>query len=353
MEPGDVWQGLARESFVDPDADLESLPESDPWGVSLPDADDSQRDEQLPEDPAIDAPIFEEPDASTNGELVDPNWLLDPAQESELPDTEAFGQTDWDEPEPLVDANTDLSESLYPADESITDLSLQLKVGEALARVAPISNEQIERSSVLLKAFGTARLRHILPWLRARSWNGAQLCLLLEIQRFWESRSHEHLWESFLWSGHLQRWMPKYHKSNLTLDHARDLVLHRSHCTPQEVIDEEWFQDWEDFAVWTLGIRSFASFAVFRASLQPFENWRNHLYRRDTRTELEVAQWMDQTYEPFMLPSCRDQFHAHSQQPPEAGLWWDVEESIHQSAAATGCDLTLACERVLPGLPNG
>ena len=353
MEPGNVWQGLARESFVDPDAYLESLPESDPWGESVPDAADSKRDEQLPEDTAIDAPIPKEPDASTNGNLVDPKWLLDPYEGSELPDKEDFGQPDWDEPEPLVDADTNLSESLYPADESVTDMSLQLKIGEALAQVAPISNEQYDRSSAWLRACGVARLRRILPWLRNQTWSGTQLCLFLEFRNFWESPENEHLWESFFWSEHLHRWMPRYNKGYLSLDHVRELVQNRSHCTPQEVIDEDWFQDWEDFAVWKLGIRSFASFAAFRASLQPFENWRDHLYRRDNRTELEIAQWMDQTYEPFMLPSCRDQFHAHSQQPPEVGLWWDVEESIHRTAAALGGDFTLACERVLTGLPNG
>ena len=63
----------------------------------------------------------------------------------------------------MVDAASDLSESLYPPDDSITDFSLDLKIGELLLRVEPIDEEQRLDCLELLKEFGLGRLRHILP----------------------------------------------------------------------------------------------------------------------------------------------------------------------------------------------
>lgn len=222
-----------------------------------------------------------------------------PAGASDLP-------SDWVEPDPSSDASSEFSESLYPPDETITEISCELKIGELLTRIGPITEEQRSRCHDVLGDCGIGRLRRWIPWLGRQAWGGAMLQLFLEFRRHWEANMR--WWETFRWDHREQEWMPSYQSGTLTLDHGRELVEKRAHCDVAEVIDPAWFPEWEDCAAWELGIRSFASFAVFRAGVPNGDDWQERLVRQDRRTPLEKAQCADDTFAPFMLPTFAQQY---------------------------------------------
>ncbi len=47
--------------------------------------------------------------------------------------------------------------------------------------------------------------------------------------------------------------------------------------SPDEVIDPEWYIDWDESTLWLFGVTTFADFAVFRAELKEGEGWRELL----------------------------------------------------------------------------
>ncbi len=66
-------------------------------------------------------------------------------------------------------------------------------------------------------------------------------------------------------------------RNSLSLDASYLLVQRRSHCSPDDVIDDAWFEDWEDIDLWVLvsqGFFSFSSFALYRSKLSYSEDWR-------------------------------------------------------------------------------
>ena len=331
-----AWNRWVDKDFVG--ADTKSIFESDPWEQDDSHTWISQGHLTKYPDPNV---------AKKNARHLD--WVKD-GSENAWSDASLDMRSSWDEPEPTVDTDSKLSTSLYPPDTSITDLSLELKIGEFLMHVKPISDQQFAHCLDLLKACGVARLRHILPWIRSRTWCGAQLRLFLEVHRHWESRTNVHWWETFLWSDREQRWMPRYQRGTLTLNHIYQLVQSRSGCAARDVINERWFEDWENYAVWELGVPSFANFAVFRAGIRDQENWREYLIREDRRSQLEIAQFMDGTFAPFMLPSFRDQYKQSHVPLEEGDPWPELTEFVQQRAAAVGGDLAHAWRDALSRL---
>lgn len=255
--------------------------------------------------------------------------------------------TAWSEPDPAVGASSDLGESLYPTDDTITDISRELKIGELLAHVAPCTDGQRARCHELLSASGIGHLRRMIPWLRERTWSGTKLQLFLEFRGYWESSGNRHWWETFYWSERDHCWVPHYAKTTLTFDHARELVERRQLYSPAEVIDQCWFDDWEDCAVWEVGIQSFASFAVFRAGVPHGKYWRTLLLRQDQRTALEVEQCVDSTYAPFMLPSLISQFECHPWPHTGADPWPEVTERAYRHAAGSGGNLARSWREII------
>lgn len=299
------WRG---EDFIDPDAFSQPLVEADPWNPAV-----SGGIGDVPRPIAGQQPFEDTDYAGGEGSHWDLAQEIEPAPSfTDDPELVSNGGLwdgrDWDEPEPILEPDSELRETLYPLDTSVTDISLPLKIGEMLLRVTAMDDKQRARCTRLLKEYGVARLRHLLPWLRQREWCGASLQLFLSFRRLWESRRNVHWWETFQWSGWQQRWMPQYQRGTLTFDHAYELVRNRPHRMAEDVIDESWFEDWEDFAVWELGVRSFASFAVLRAGLAADQDWRTYLIREDRRSMAEVAECADRTFAPFMLPSIADQY---------------------------------------------
>ena len=337
------WQDWVGEDFVDNVAQLPVEP--DPW-------EPSETLVQVREDNGV--PLSEPPEVADDlTEQGKPYVLVEDepgsyvAIEPGWSDSVVENSSDWDEPEPMVDAASDLSESLYPPDNSITDLSLDLKLGELFLRVEPLDDEQRVHCLELLKDYRLGRLRCLLPWLRDQTWDGAQLRLFLEFRKCWEANAH--WWEAFLWSGREQCWMPTYQSGTLTLHHSRALVSRRSQCAASDVIDNDWFRDWESCAPWELGVRSFAGFALFRAGIPPKEGWRNYLVRQDRRTELEIEQCMDPTFAPFMLPSFTEQYALPPMLFTETHPWPRASEVANRRANEIGGDLARAWYDILSG----
>ncbi len=341
MEPEDDWQGLADREYEDPDDSLESLAESDPWSVSTKVIRRAEEFRYVTTDPSTQE--------NDEDQIIDfeEEWGSLQDDKADLVSDEEFWQSDWDEPEPEIDAESGLNESLYPPDESINDLSIEVKISEALSLIEGIDQSAIEGLFRRLKSMGVARLRRFLPWLRKEHWNGARLILFLEFREYWARRENCHWWELYQWSDSEQCWMPQYQPSSLTWEHCRILVDNRFHYLPHRVIDKRWFEEWEDCRPWELGIRSFASFAIFRSSIASEGSWLDQLQRYDTRNGLEMAQCRDFSYAPFMMPSFQDQYEIKITHTLESELCEGVRFSIQQAAAALGGDVSSACQIVL------
>lgn len=340
-EPGGRVLALGGESelpswvdddFVDPTFAHPS-DESDPWAPN--------RTMDPTSGSSLSEPLEAEPEASFPhdaedflAELTD----LDPTEPWAI--AELDPSSDWAEPEPRIDASSELSESLYPQDDSITDISRELKIGELLARVEPMTSSQRERCHALLAICATGRLRRWIPWLRNRHWSGTKLQLFLEFRLHWESNVNVRWWETFRWDYHQQEWIPRYQSAAMTLDHGRELVERRPYCGVADMIDPVWFAEWEGHAAWELGVLSFASFVVFRAGVPDGEDWRGQLARHDRRTRIEAAQCADRRFAPFMLPSFAQQYgFSRGLTTASDHPWFDVVDTGHRKAAAAHGDL--------------
>ena len=323
-----------EEDFVDA-ASVETFVEHDPWDPNAlstvsPDIPLPERLSYEPEATAHEAEV------GNAWDFIDELADVDPADQWSEGDLDS--PSDWVEPDPTVDASSELSESLYPPDETITDISRELKIGELLAQIEPITEEQRARCHQVLRACEIGRLRWWIPWLAKRAWCGQKLQLFLEFRRHWESGTNIRWWETFRWDHREQEWTPRYQSGALTLDHARELVEKRAHCDVANVIDPAWFLDWESYAAWELGIQSFASFAVFRAGIPSEDVWQDHLSRQDRRTQLEKAQCMDGSFAPFMLPTFAQQYGLPRALSVEPDPLPDVREMARRKAAAMGGD---------------
>ena len=256
----------------------------------------------------------------------------------------------WKEPVPTADPISALSESLYPPDNSITDISRELKIGELLTLVVPCTLEQQARCHELLSDCGVGRLRRLIPWLHKRTWCGEKLQLFLEFRNHWESTSNVRWWEIFYWSEFDQAWIPQYLNSTLTLEYTREIVENRVGLVVSEVIGQDWYDDWEDSVAWEHGIRSFANFAVFRSGIPDGIYWREYLVRQDRRTALEIAQCTDPGFAPFMLPSIMRQYSCPWVVDASTDPWPDVTDMVHRRAAALGGNLAQAWEEIIDGI---
>ncbi len=292
------------DDFVDSAAE-ETFAESDPW--------DPNALSTITSGLSPPEPLGCRSEAAGHQVLTDSAWdFADELAEVDPVDQWSVGAvdspSDWLEPDPTIDASSELSESLYPPDDTITDISRELRIGELLARLEPITDEQRARCREMLRSCGIGRLRRLIPWLSKGVWCGAKLQLFLEFRGHWASRANVRWWEAFRWDYRERTWMPSYHPRTLTQDHCRELVEKRAHCDVADVIDPAWFPEWEHCAAWELGVRSFASFAVFRAGIPNGDDWREQLSRQDRRTRLEKAQCADGSFAPFMLPTFAQQY---------------------------------------------
>lgn len=324
------------------------LDETDPWDPRLPVAQSqaalSHREQMGYEPGATRATLGSHAAWDYEDELA----TVDPGEQ--WSEVALEPPSDWVEPDPTIDASSELSEALYPPDESITDISRELKIRELLARIEPITSEQRARCHGLLAACGIGRLRRWIPWLGNRHWSGPELQLFLEFRRHWESSANVRWWETFRWDCFQQEWMPSYQSGALTLDHGRELVERRAHCAVRDVVDPVWLAEWEAHAVWELGVRSFASFAVLRANVGDDGDWQEHLARPDERTPMEAAQCADLSFAPFMLPSYAQQYGFSGVLSTGLASRPEMVDTARRKAAMASGDLALSTQDLIDRL---
>lgn len=210
----------------------------------------------------------------------------------------------FDDPQPELPAKSELRDALYPPDDSINDLTLNLKLDDILVAKLGLKDPELDACRQILKSdsYGVPRLRHLLPWLAQQQWPPGRLLLFLEFRRTWECSNNVRWWERHYGS------YPTYDYHTLSWSATYDLVGYRSHCRPEDVIEESWFLEWEEFEVWRHGVMSFAAFAVLRSSIRTGDCWRDHVFPCDRRSHAELMECSDPTYAPFSLLSVIRQY---------------------------------------------
>ncbi|MCY4312835.1 MAG: hypothetical protein OXD44_03900 [Gammaproteobacteria bacterium] len=342
-----IWQkgyshelvGWADDDFFNDDLDSKIPMELDPWDIPEEDGSASSNpSEELSR---------ESPDSE---DAITESWDYEDFQDYEF-DEQWYGYLTGadisNEPAPIAEADNKLSETKYPKDESITNLSWELKIGEFLACLEPCTPEQHARCLELFRAYSVSRLCHLLPWMRQYVWDGQKLQFFLEFRNYWEASRNIEWWEIIFWDFRSQSWIPTYDKSTLTYDQTWELLKKRAKKSVSQVIDRKWILEWEKFAMWEYGIRSFAQYALLRSDISRIDHIWEYLKRDDRRTPLEIAQCRDPVYAPFMLPSERRQYACPNIVASYNDPWPEVTDRARRMAETFGGDLTRAWESIL------
>ena len=211
-------------------------------------------------------------------------WRMESEDGPPVDESDYSNNSMYDEPEPLAEYASGLRERLYAPDGDISELSQKIRIDEFIASIDDATEIHQSQIAELLRDCSAARLRRWLPWLRDQYWTGHSLLLFLEFRlNHWQENPQ--WWESSFWSSWLGHWWAESGPGVLSLDATYALVHDRINYSPDEVIDETWLKDWDDFAAWRLGVSSFANYAVFRAGLDDGDDWRN-LLRKNAEASL-------------------------------------------------------------------
>ena len=305
----DTSNGPTRPSWHQHDfIDAATVPpsEDDPWDPQhrpvfrVPPTDGATKPSHTAPRAYTDAASESGYDSSLDLLLLEGVEGAEPLDEPSVDDLE-FGR--FDEPQPELSATSVLRDELYPPDHSINNFTLELKLDRLFAALA-LEPAELDACRKILKSksYDVSRLRKLIPWLAAQQWPAGSLLLFLEFRRTWESPCNVRYWERHYGP------YPLYDYHTLTWSATYDLVRHRSHCRPNEVIDESWFHDWEEFEIWRHGVMSFAAFAVLRSSITERECWLDHVFPCDRRSHIEMIECRDPTYSPFSLLSVIRQY---------------------------------------------
>ena len=261
---------------------------------------DTDQQPIVEDDPWSESPIVYELEYLDHDSVVSESVASDlenylPTEEDEDDENlsgvfEDLSKAEWDEPEPFAEYDSDLSEILHIS-EDVSDLYRNIKIDELIAGISSSTNRQRAQIFQLLEYLSTGRLRIWLPWLHAQSWTGHSLFLFLDFRlNHWEENPE--WWEYTFWHSRFGHWWtyPSSNYNILSLDATYMLVHARLSYPSQEIIDEAWLKDWEDFALWKQGFPSFASFAVFRAEIAGGEDWRRILISNSDYSEINVEE---------------------------------------------------------------
>ena len=218
--------------------------------------------------PAADGPDMTETEIE---EVTNENLFLDDFLQYE---NSPSGPDDYDAPEPLAEYDGKLADPLYKSEIDDGNLIRNLGIDEIIASAKDATDEQRDRIAKALYEYSPRKLSNLLRWLKGKAWTGHALLLFLEFRVLWNENPH---WkESYFWSEQSRDWCLSPRPAVLRRNDCYLLVNARLHCSPDEVIDEEWFEDWDRFTLWEYGFLSFASFALFRAQHEDGD-WRNSL----------------------------------------------------------------------------
>ena len=205
-------------------------------------------------------------------------WDSAHGYEAVADDAALFAEYDSDLRQPAYDLATN------PLDHR------ELKLDRFLAGLPDASSRQREEIAGILREFSPARLRKWLPWLEKQQWTGDSLTLLLEFHEQWMTTPE--WWECSWWDSRLTCWVPYSTSSTLSRSGLLYLVQRRLNFPPSGVIDDIWLMEWRKRRLWERGFYTFASFALFRASIADEEDWVARLPPSEIRkTVSDASAW--------------------------------------------------------------
>ena len=206
------------------------------------------------------------------------DWGSAQGYEAVADDAALFAEYDSDLRQPAYDLATN------PLDHR------ELKLDQFLSGVPHASSGQREEIAKILREFSPVRLRKWLPWLRKQQWTGDSLILLLEFHQQWMTTPE--WWEYSWWDARLTCWVPYSASSTLSRSGLFYLVQHRLNFPSSGVIDDSWLMEWRKRRLWERGFYTFASFALFRASIADQEDWITRLPPSETREPMsDISVW--------------------------------------------------------------
>lgn len=203
----------------------------------------------------------------------------------------------------LAEYDGDLRQPTYDPTNSPLDRR-ELKLDRFLSGVPHVSSTQYEEIARRLREFRPAEFRRWLPWLEEQQWTGESLILLLEFHEHWMATPD--WWEYSSWDSRLNCWAPYRNPSTLSKRALYDLIQHRLNFPPSRVINETWLTDWKNWSLWERGFQTFASFALFRASIPEKQSWVSHLPSSESRQSLDDIDAMEPSERRITVTGHRD-----------------------------------------------
>ena len=179
-----------------------------------------------------------------------------------------------EEPDPKAIYDPELSEPLYVPEVRVPNFSERLRISEFVDSVDKVTEEQRAEIIEVLNTFSTTRRRNWVPWLKRQVWTGESLLLLLKFRIYhWEQEDNEHYWRRVVWSTYTRDFHFTTNHNNLTRQKTYILVNARNHCPAADIIDELWYEEWSQMALWRIGFYSFANYVLFRAVHEEIDDW--------------------------------------------------------------------------------
>ena len=182
-------------------------------------------------------------------------------------------------PEPIEDFASERSQLQFDLETDVdVDVKWNLQIDELIAKLGGTKDTWFSEIWELLWDF-CYRRSYRFNWLKEKSWEIESLRLFLEFLQCWED--NQEWWEAYFYNRWLGSWQPVWSRGNLSLNSCYSLVQLRINCTPEEVIDQDWFEDWHEYELWAKGFPSFLSYALFRAGLSDHLDWYQQVIRHD------------------------------------------------------------------------
>ena len=349
--PTDNW---SSEDFIEPVE--ENIVEDDPWDCdTIPEwaIDNDTKSSTAPLSQPFDGTAV--PVELPNDDLLsgaDDAYEVHYGLEEPLPAinyTKSINLSAFEEPEPDTEGKSELRQSLYDQFDRDLNISQRIKINEFIATLEAAEEDQVSHIVESLEVLGNAKLMRWLPWLRDQAWTGSSLSLFLEFRVIWESTPQ--WWETSFWSDR-DGWRLYYNAYSMSLDDAYELIQSRLGCSPDEVVDKQWVEEWESQTPWRYGFLSFGSFIIFRSALNDHTDWRTHV-DYDAQADLpafnpeynvghifesiadvvsEFSSFSDETTLSYMVPSPEDWFASQSTYDPSEwhdNLGWSALHTIN------------------------
>ena len=253
--------------------------EEDPWDTTVVVEEPVPSVEVGTELLSIGASPAYEVENSLQGSDLPNDWSKDePESESDA--------TASDELDPTAEFDPELSESLYGQVEEINLTDVDIRLDHFLSRFT-LSDEQSFIIRDHLTSFSQARLSNWLPWLNSKDWTPQMLTSFVQFHSHWETMPV--WWESW-WYRRSYGWRVKLPPmaNILSRDDAYQIVSRRINCAAQDIVDDDWFDEWNYYSMWRHGFWSFAKFAKFRAALNGGEEWFSLIEWADLDSDIET-----------------------------------------------------------------